>query len=90
MSFAWFGVVQASCGAELFCSGGSVWGCSEKVPIATGRGLENDRGRVAIGGKGRQKHVGFLTVWQSRELLRVGVLGCGVWRGDLWGEKARA
>jgi hypothetical protein len=34
---------------ERRCSMGSVWGCSEKVPAATGQGVENDRGRVAIG-----------------------------------------
>jgi hypothetical protein len=36
---------------------GSVWGCSEKVPTATGKSLENDRGRVAIGVFWSQWHV---------------------------------
>jgi hypothetical protein len=38
-------------------SGGFVWGCSEKVPTATGFVSENDRVEVPIGGKRSQKHV---------------------------------
>jgi hypothetical protein len=57
MSFAWFSVVQAHRGAMLSCSEGSVWGCSEKVPTATGQSWKNDRVEGAIGGKSSQKYV---------------------------------
>jgi hypothetical protein len=36
-------------GAERLCSVAAVWGCSEKVPAATGF-VKNDRVEVAIGG----------------------------------------
>jgi hypothetical protein len=39
---------------ERWLSGGFVWGCSEKVPTATGFISENDRVEGAIGGKTNQ------------------------------------
>jgi hypothetical protein len=43
-------------GERPLCSEGSVWGCSEKVPTATGF-VENDRVEGAIDKKPRQWHV---------------------------------
>jgi hypothetical protein len=41
-------------GLEGQCSVAFVWGCSEKVPTATGKSWKNDRVEGAIGGKRSQ------------------------------------